>query len=1055
MTETKETQLHREQSVRGVYLTAFLAPVLIVIIILICNRAFPFGEECFLRTDMYHQYAPFFSELQEKLHGGGSLLYSWNIGLGVNFAALYAYYLASPLNWLIVFCPKAYIIEFMTLMVIFKIGLSGLAMTWYLKDRFRRNDFGAGLFGIFYALSGYMAAYYWNLMWLDCIILFPLIVRGLERLVEEKKGVLYAAALGMSILSNYYISIMTCMFLVIYFGMLNILCAPRSGREFFARCLRFAGYSLLSGGIAAVLLLPEIAALTQTASYDINFPQTVTQYFTIIDMFARQLVGVETEQGLDHWPNIYCGVAALLFFVMYLYAKRISLKEKAVYVGMLLFFFLSFSLNVLNFIWHGFHYPNSLPARQSFIYIFLMLFVCYRVYQQKAYLGKWDIGRAFLISAAFILLCQKLITAKHFHFGVYYGSLALIAVYALLLYLYRTRKIKRTLASLLALCVVMAEAAANTAVTSITTTSRTAYTADNEDVRTLVDGLLPSTEFFRVEKISRKTKNDGAWMNFPSVSLFSSMANADCTAFFKALGCEASTNAYSITGSTPFVNMLFSVKYAIYNEPQEDGEEKKFIESVGESYLYQNNYTLPLGFMMPEGMSERWVQDMDNPALVQDALCDMLGTSALLIPNEEYPSESGQDFAITIAEDGEYYAFVTNPQVKKVTVSVGDFTKTYENVDRGYFIELGQRKRGELVSMTSETDGQAMQAQVYHFDYGALKEVYNKLSAYPFELSVWEDSRLRGTVLVSPERLGYAGSTATMFLSIPYDEGWQVTVDGMPVKAKKVFDTFMGIPLTAGVHTIELNYMPKGLLTGAVISGSSFLILLILWLLGRRRNRISEREYEEYDGYDAYGEGGACTDENGAYEACAYEAAGAEVAASAAADEAAPADALPEETAEAPEASGERTEGTSETAEPQEGEKAKGASEDPELSSVVHFKKTKNELLERLKEMKDLPVPGAEEAAGAPGMRLVSEQAAQSGCTEAGQPLHGEKAQAAKAVQTGEAFVSRDLEKPRPASAEDEFVEAIRQFSGLCASEKQAKKADDISELVEKLKRNE
>ena len=86
-----------------------------MIIIFIQRGIFPFGEESFLRTDMYHQYAPFFSEFQHKLRTGGSLLYSWDVGMGVNFAALYAYYLASPLNWLVILlCPKKLIIEFMT-----------------------------------------------------------------------------------------------------------------------------------------------------------------------------------------------------------------------------------------------------------------------------------------------------------------------------------------------------------------------------------------------------------------------------------------------------------------------------------------------------------------------------------------------------------------------------------------------------------------------------------------------------------------------------------------------------------------------------------------------------------------------------------------------------------------------------------------------------------------------------------------------------------------------------------------------------------------------------
>ena len=89
------------------YLAAFLVPVVIMVIIFAQRGIFPFGDESFLRTDMYHQYAPFFAEFRHKLADGGSLLYSWDVGMGVNFAALYAYYLASPLNWLILLCSSS------------------------------------------------------------------------------------------------------------------------------------------------------------------------------------------------------------------------------------------------------------------------------------------------------------------------------------------------------------------------------------------------------------------------------------------------------------------------------------------------------------------------------------------------------------------------------------------------------------------------------------------------------------------------------------------------------------------------------------------------------------------------------------------------------------------------------------------------------------------------------------------------------------------------------------------------------------------------------------
>ena len=381
-------------------LIAFFVPVLVMICIFVQRGIFPFGERCFLRTDMYHQYAPFFSEFQYKLRTGGSLLYSWDVGMGVNFAALYAYYLASPLNWLILLCPKKLIIEFMTIMIVVKIGLSGLSFAWYLKQHSKNCILGVGFFGIFYALSGYMAAYSWNIMWLDCILLFPLIVYGLERLVREQKGMLYCVTLGLSILSNYYISIMTCLFLVLYFIALLILEEPGPVRKYVESCARFGIYSLLSGGLAAGVLLPEICALQSTASGNFDFPKAWTSYFPIFDMIARHIGNVETEIGLDHWPNIYCGVAVFLFFLLYLACKKISVKEKAVYCGLLLLFFASFSMNVLNFIWHGFHYPNSLPCRQSFIYIFLMLFICFRAYAHLDETPKKYVAIAFWEASA-------------------------------------------------------------------------------------------------------------------------------------------------------------------------------------------------------------------------------------------------------------------------------------------------------------------------------------------------------------------------------------------------------------------------------------------------------------------------------------------------------------------------------------------------------------------------------------------------------------------------------------------------------------------------------
>lgn len=822
---------------RDGYIAAFFVPVVIMIIIFAQRGIFPFGEESFLRTDMYHQYAPFFSEFRHKLAEGGSLLYSWDIGLGVNFAALYAYYLASPLNWLLILCPGKYVIEFMTAAIVLRIGLAGLSFTCYLRKRSGVPDFGACFFGIFYALSGYMAAYSWNIMWLDCIVLFPLILLGLEQLVREKKGLLYCISLALSILSNYYISIMICMFMVIYFAVLMVL-DWENFKDGWGKCIGlFAGCSLLAGGLAAVVLLPEIFALQSTASGEMSFPQTVESYFSIVDMLARHIGNVQVEIGLEHWPNIYCGTAVLMLFLLYLVCRNISLREKAVYCSLLLFFLASFSVNVLNFIWHGFHYPNSLPARQSFIYIALMLTVCFQAYRNLDRFSDRSILAAFLGAVSFVLLSQKFREGDEaYHFAVFYGAVFFLAVYAGLMVLYRRRgqgergRKRAALAALLTLFTVCVEAAVNTTCTSVTTTSRTAYTADNGAVETLAASLKGSADFYRIEKTDQRTKNDGAWMHFPSVSLFSSMAHADVTEFMKSLGCEGSTNAYSITGSTPFVDCLLSVKYAFY--PREQSMDRlEYVQDYQGTYLYANRYALPLGFMIPDIMKNEWHLNMANPADVQNSLCSLFDAPDVL--QEETGLGNGPSLIYTPEESGEYYAFVSNKQVKSVSLKKGEEKDTFDNINRGYLIEVGMVEAGETLAFQNEEGNEDLGIRLYRYNEAGLEHVYRKLAESPLTLSVWEDDRLKGTV--------DAGMGGTLFTSIPYDKGWTVTVDGQERQPQELFGAFLGIELEPGSHVIECSYMPEGLKEGMMISLLCAAVLAAAVFISRRR-RQKERK---------------------------------------------------------------------------------------------------------------------------------------------------------------------------------------------------------------------
>ena len=185
MNGNKTTAISAERRTqRGISVLAFFVPAFIMLILFIIRGIYPFGDRSFLFSDMYHQYMPFLSEFVHKIKAGEGLSYSYNVGIGTNFLALYVYYVASPFNWLVFLLPESLIMEFMSYLVILRIGLMGLTFSIYLRKTFGKADPAVILFSTCYALSGYLAAYNWNVMWLDCLILLPLILLGAERLAR-------------------------------------------------------------------------------------------------------------------------------------------------------------------------------------------------------------------------------------------------------------------------------------------------------------------------------------------------------------------------------------------------------------------------------------------------------------------------------------------------------------------------------------------------------------------------------------------------------------------------------------------------------------------------------------------------------------------------------------------------------------------------------------------------------------------------------------------------------------------------------------------------------
>lgn len=809
---------------KPVFIFAFLVPLVIMVAIYALRGIYPFGEECYLRSDMYHQYCPFFAELWDKIREGGSLEYTWDIGLGSNFIAIYGYYLSSPINWLIALFPQDSMIELMNIIILLKTAFASLTCTYYLCAHSKKINLIAAGFGILYSLSGYLAAYSWNIMWLDCILLLPLVVLGLEKLVHEGKGLLYVIALGFTILSNYYIAIMVCISCVLYFIVIMVSQPVNKPVHYARGILNFILYSLIAGGFAMIILIPEIYALGYTASGNFNFPDTLERYFSFVKVISRHLMNVEVHTGLDHYPNIYCGVAVLLLFPLYVISKKIPRREKIAKVIMLIIFFTAFNLNIPNFVWHGLHFPNSLPCRQSFIYIFLLLTMCYDAVRSIDETKESRVSASFWGVVLFLLYLGNSFSSEELTIDALYTSAIFIALYALMILIYKSKKISQSLVILVTFALLVIESTINMEYTGYSTTSRTLYLRDYESVNNLMNRLEDEDDdFYRISKIfSFRSKNDAAWHDFKSGSIFSSTAYAHITKIYGNLGLEHSTNAYSVNGSTPLVYSILNHKYFVTSNRLTETPIMTLVDSDNGMNLYRNEYTLPVGFMVPTALKNDWKYEttLSPFALQNDFAKITTGVNSIFNQVEI----NGSSFTTT--QDGYFFINIGNTSVKTIKIEYGNISKSYGGINHGRTIDLGWLEKGTEVTFSDADESiYNLKAVAFTMDMDKFIEFYNELADEGLNVTSYDDTHIKGNINVL--------NSGLLFTSIPYDEGYTIYVDGEKTEYTTIGDAFIAIPLEKGSHDIELVYNARGLTLGTVITiiSSMFIIACIVFRL--------------------------------------------------------------------------------------------------------------------------------------------------------------------------------------------------------------------------------
>ena len=850
-------------------LAAFCLPVILMLLAFLVMGIYPAGENQIAVIDMYHQYVPFLGELQSKLQSGGSLLYTWNGAGGSNFWNLLAYYGASPLNLILVLFPKKFLMEGVTMILLLKIGLAGSTMAVYLraivweKDK-RSADISLVGFATLYALCSYVMAYYWCIMWMDAVALLPLCILGLHKILDGRSGVFYTVCLALVVFINYYMAIMVGIFILFYYPVLYFIKVQgESAGHFFKTTGRAVGYSLLGVLMSAVMLLPTWMSMQSTYYISADMPEKTELYNDLLDILNQMLPNAELtyREGL---PNLYCGMFVVILLVFYWISRTIPLREKLLNGAFLVFLIFSLNINKLDFIWHGFHFPNQLPYRYTFMICFLLIAMAYQVFQR---VDEIRVNHLWILLAAgggYYLLAQKILTEHIKDLDLFvYSGLSWLALYVAILLLYKKGRLSKNLLLILTVILLTCEMASNTctSIDQVGTTQRSNYYANEADIAKLVKKTEGTDDRFgRTEMNDNYILNCPAMYHYKGISQFSSSLNANATALMEHIGMEGAPdkNRFNYNQTDPVTNAMLNIRYLIgKNLPIDDGDFKQIAKS-GNSRLYESIYPLSIGYMTADTI-RTWNYEQENPFMVLDdyvrAVTQNKYTSVFTeiepvdvsAANIELSSTGDGMWDSTLKNEtkksktiltyqaqqtGKQYLFIEADDADAITVSQEKKDDKIEiRNDCGSIVNLGEMDSGTEFTVTidyQEGKGGSVVSHVCTMDEAVWQDAYKMLSASMLDVTDYGDSCLKGTINVQED--------GVFVTSVPYEAGWKLKVDGHTREINELIGgAWISTSLSAGEHQIELSFRPPGLIAGLLITLASIGLLIAAEWWRRRR----------------------------------------------------------------------------------------------------------------------------------------------------------------------------------------------------------------------------
>jgi len=740
------------------YALCFLLPAALMLAVYAAMGMAPFGDKTILAMDMADQYVEFFCALKH-----GDLYFSWSKALGTTYIGVFTYYVSSPLSLLTLLVPNAAMPVGLMFLTVLKVGLIGLTYAIFTTYYFKRSGITTLLGALAYSLCSYTAAYSMCIMWLDGLIWLPIILLGLERLLEGKSAIPFAAALTVCFISGWYVSYMVGGFCLLWF-IYRAVCLKLKGRELGRNFLRFIGGAAWALLATAWLWLPSFLSMFSGKLTDATMDYSGLFNFGP-EFFLQFFPGQYNSLTGTALPFVFCGVLTPLLFLIYLFHPRFPLRERLGGMGLAAVLILSLWLAPLDKVWHLFKYPNWFPYRYTFLLSFVLVLFAHRMLDTLLE-GLRPHPRSVAALLLTVLLCWELGYNSHTIFKGVDGQFGY--------------------------------------------ESYAAY----HDYYTINQRLLSHAEedgFYRIGATSDRGFNSPLSFGYPGITHYSSVYNKDVNAALKSLGFAQSWMWSAYYGSTPATDALLNIRYILsWNEmPGYD-----LVASYGELGLYENPNVLPLAFV-----SENAVLDYaysSNPFLAQNRLYSALtGIDVeLFTPIVPESTDDGTAVTFTFAGSGlPIYADLTGYGLRSLRVN-GSFRcwLSFSEEQRVHY--LGTPAVGETLKVTVEyTSPQNWNDRFYTCDQTALARAVDSLSVPSVEVT--------GTRVTLTDAVVKEGQV--LVTTIPNEDGWRARANGKSVALSRFGGAFIALELDAGTYDVTLRYTPPGLYLSLALAAAALL----------------------------------------------------------------------------------------------------------------------------------------------------------------------------------------------------------------------------------------